>query len=333
MSKSIHISGIFNRLYQKLRTKVNSEFLTYLLFLVIAIVIWYLNALNKDYTAEQKFKVRYVNLPEDKVVVKTPKNYLMLTVNAQGFTLLKYRLGLIIYPISIDAGYQSLRQSSTGNYYIDPQTIFGKISAQMSSDVRLQHIQSDTLKFLFSEMVQKIVPVKVQSQLQFEKSFLPIGDMKVTPTEIIVAGPGVIVDTMQYVYTKAKSFKRLKDTLRAELALQPIEMLKYSNPEIKIMQPVERHTEASITVHIEPINLPEDLKIKTFPGTVTVNCLVPVSYYEKLQPYMFHATVDYFSIRDIRDNQTKTRVSLTKSPDYVSDVRFHPKSVDYILEK
>ncbi len=336
MSNNTHgITDIFKRLNQKLKSKVSSEFLTYLLFLVIAVVIWYLNALSKDYTAELKFKVRYVNLSDDKVLVEAPENHLMLTISAQGFTLLKYRLGLTFYPITIDASYQSLHhnRSADDSYYITAQSIFDKISVQIGSDIRLRQIQPDTLNFLFSEMIHKKVPVKVHAQMQFEKSFLPVGSMQITPPEVAVSGPRAIVDTMQYVHTKNKSFKKLKDTLRTELPLQPVDQLKYSEPEVGIMLPVERHTEASITIPIESVNIPEELKMKTFPGTVTVSCLVPISQYEKLQPYMFRATVDYTTIKDVKDNQAKIRVVLVKSPEYVSDVRFHPKTVEYILEK
>jgi YbbR domain-containing protein len=329
------LEGLKN-LGKRIKKRVSSEFLTYLVFFVIAVVIWYLNALNKDYTTDLKFKVKYVNLPTDKVLVEAPGNHLSLTVSAQGFTLLKYRLGFTFYPVNVDAGYSSLRKSRSARdseYYILSQTISDKISTQLSSDIRLQRISPDTLKFLFSEMVQKEIPVKVQSRLQFEKEFLPVGDIRITPSRITVSGPRTIVDTIQYVHTKNKTFKRLKDTLQVQLALQPVEQLSYSVNEVSVVLPIERHTEASVSVPIEAINLPQGLTLKTFPGTVTVNCLVPISSFEKIQPHMFRAVVDYDAIKDAKDGMAKAKVSIAKSPSYVSDIRFNPKNVDFIIEK
>lgn len=337
MAKKNRISDVFKQLGQKIKSNVNHEFLTYLVFLLIAVTIWYLNALNKDYTSDLKLSVKYTDLPADKVLVNTPSDHLTLTVNAPGFTLLKYRFGLM-YPITLDANYQTLRKidfSTQGEYFILTQSPFvlDKISAQLSSDIRLKMIYPDTLKFQFSETIQKVIPVKSTLQLQFEKGFLPKGGMSIDPREITVVGPQSIIDTMQYVYTRSKVFKKLKKDLHTQIDLQPTLQLRYSVNEVKIFQVIERHTEATIAVPIEPVNMPQGLTMKVFPGIVTVNCMVPVGDYEKLQPYMFRAVVDYASVMDIKDHQVKAKVTLLRTPDYVTDVKLQPKNVDFIIEK
>ena len=310
--------------------------MTYLVFLLIAIAIWYLNALNKDSTAELKFTVKYTDLPEDKVLANAPPEHLTLTINAQGYTLLQYRLGLIFNPISLEASYRTLRKNSNspqGEYYLSPQTSFDRIAAQLRTDARLKHVAPDTLKFFFSETMQRDVLVKPALQFQFEKDFLPKGEMLIEPAKVTVTGPKTVMDTMQYVYTKSKIFKKLKETLRISIDLQPVHQLRYSVNEVQVEQVIERYSEATIVAPIEPVNLPEGLTMKVFPGTITLNCMVPVSDYEKLQPYQFRAIVDYMSIKDAKDNQTKARVAIVRSPDYVTNINFHPMNVDFIIEK
>ena len=323
----------FNGLVQKIKKNVNPRLLTYFVFLLIAVSIWYLNALNKDYTTELNFKVRYTDLPDDKALANTPPEQLTLTVHAQGFTLLKYkyRLGLILHPITLEASYQTLRRSAaTGVYYLVTQSAFDKVSVQLGSDVQLRQIAPDTLKFLFSETIRKNIPVKPAVQLQYEKGFLPRGAIVVEPAKVTVTGPKALVDTMQFVYSRTKVFKKQKETLRTSIELQPVHQLRYSVNEAVIEQVVERNTEATVVAPIEPVNLPGNLTMKLFPGTVTINCMVPVADYEKLQPYMFRAVVDYTGIRD---DQTKARVTLLRTPDDVTEVRFQPKTVDFIIEK
>ena len=310
--------------------------MTYLVFLLIAVAIWYLNAFNKDSTADLKFTVKYTDLPDDKVLANTPPEHLTLTIHAQGYTLLQYRFGLIFNPISLEASYQTLRKNSNstqGEYYLSTQAAFDRIAAQLRSDVTLRHITPDTLKFLFSETIRKDIPVKSALQLQYDQDFLPRGEMQIEPSKVTVTGPKTHVDTMQYVYTRAKVFKKLKETLRTSIDLQPVQQLRYSVNEVSIEQAIERNTEATFMVSIEPVNLPEGLTMKVFPGTITLNCMVPVSDFEKLLPYMFRAVVDYTSIMDAKDNQTKAKVVILRSPDYVTDIRFNPKNVDFIIEK
>ena len=320
----------------QLFNKINRDVLTYLVFLLIAIAIWYLDALSKDYTADMKFAVRYTDLPDDKVLTNTPPKYLTLTINAQGFTLLKYRMGLIFNPMTLEANYQTLRRknnSPQGEYFLVTQSAFDRIASQLSSDVRLRQVAPDTLNFLLSETIRKKITVKPALQLQFDKGFFPRGEMQIKPAEITVTGPRAIVDTMKYVYTRANVFKRLKDTLKTSVELQSVHLLRYSANEVQIEQTIERFTEATITAPIEAINLPGKLTMKMFPGTVTINCMVPVVDYEKLQPNMFRVVVDYNSVKDAMDNQTKAKVTISRTPDYVIDVKFNPKNVDFIIEK
>ena len=330
------IFGTFNQIGKKVKSHVSREFLTYMIFLLIAVVIWYMNALNKNYTDEQRFAVRYTDLPDDKALANTPEEYLFLTINAQGFTLLKYRLGLIFNPITLEASYQTLRRNSRsaqGEYQLVTQSAFDRVAIQLSSGVRLIRIEPDTLTFLFSETTVKSVVVKPMLQLHCEKDFLPKGAMHVEPAKVTVIGPKALVDTMQFVYTRTKTYRKLKDTFRTSIELLPVRQLRYSSNEVSIVQVIERHTEATIQVPIEPVNLPKEMTMRFFPGIVAVNCMVPISDYEKLQPYMFRAVVDYASIRDVKDNQAKAKVTISRAPDFVTDVKFHPKNVDFIIEK
>ena len=324
------------QLFLRFKSKINRDVLTYLVFLLIAIVIWYLNALNKDYTAEMKFAVRYTDLPDDKVLTNTPPKYLTLTINAQGFTLLKYRLGLIFNPMTLEASYQTLRRKNSspqGEYFLITQSMFDRIALQLSSNVSLRNVAPDTLNFLLSETIKKKIPVKPALQLQFDKGFFPRGNMLIEPSVITVTGPKALVDTMQYVYTQTRVFKKLKDTLKSSVELQPVHLLQYSVGEALIEQTIERYTEATITAPIEPINLPGKTTMKMFPGTITINCMVPVVNYENLHPNMFRAVVDYNSVKDAMDNQAKAKVNVLRMPDYVIDVKFNPKNVDFIIEK
>jgi len=329
--------AVFRRLGQKIKNEVNHDFLTYLVFLLIAIAIWYLNALNKDYTTELQFAVKYTDLPNDRVLTNAPPEYLGLTLSAQGFKLLQYRFGLIFNPVTLEVNYQTLRKRNNSpqgdNYYLTTQTIFDRIAAQLSSDVRLKSIVPDTLNFLLSETVRKKISVKPTLQLQFEKGFFPKGEMVIEPGEVTVTGPKALVDTMQYVHTRKKVFKKLKNTLKTSIELRSVHQLSFSVNEVNILQVIERYTEATINVPIESVNLPEGLSMKTFPGMVAINCLVPVADYEKLQPYMFRAVVDYTSVKDLTDHQAKAKVTILRTPDYVTDVKFNPKNVDYIIEK
>jgi hypothetical protein len=319
------------------RKMVNREFLTYVVFLLIAIMIWFFHMLSKEHTADLRFRTSFTDTPADKVLLEAPDKYMFLTVTAQGFTLLKYKMGMVFHPISISANYRMLKKDYhhlQGEYYILSSSIVQDVKRQLGEDINLVHIAPDTLKFLFGETVKKKVPVKVQAQFQFEKEFLSTGALSVHPEKITVSGPEALVDALHYVHSVTKTYKNLKDTLKATIALlPPAEHLAYDTREVEIMLPVERHTETSLSVVIEAINLPDGYDMKIFPGTATITCMVPISRFDRLQPNMFRIAVDYDAVTNSAESSPKAKVSLIKAPSYVSDIRFHPQNVDFIVEK
>jgi len=318
---------------QKIKDNVNQEILTYAVFLLIAITIWYLNALSEDYTTELEFAVKYVDLPDDKVLANNPPDRLRLTVNAQGFTLLKYRFGLRLMPLTLEASYNTLRRKSQGEYYIVTNSVINRLATQLSADAVIRDAAPDTLDFVFTETVRKEIPVKSAIQLQFEKGFLPRGNMLIEPARVTVTGPQTIIDTMQFVLTHSRNFRNLNDTLHTTVSLQVPANLRFSVNEVKITQAIQRHTEATLAVQIEPINVPDGLTLRVFPGAVTVSCMVPIADYERLRPHLFRVVVNYNYIRDATDNQTRARVMMVRQPDFVTDLNINPVNVDFIIEQ
>jgi hypothetical protein len=58
---------------------------------------------------------------------------------------------------------------------------------------------------------------------------------------------------------------------------------------------------------------------------------VPVSHFDRLQPSLFRAVVDYLTLPTAAD--AKAKVSIDTIPPYALEVRIHPRNVDFIIEK
>jgi hypothetical protein len=125
--------------------------------------------------------------------------------------------------------------------------------------------------------------------------------------------------------------KNVKDSIVQEVELLPVKKFLFPTNKVKVTIPVEKYTEKILNIPIDAENAPDNYDIKTFPGYVTLSCWVSISNYDNLKPYMFRASVDYKTL--VESNQNKLKVNLTKIPPNIQNVRFHPKSVDYIIEK
>ena len=180
-------------------------------------------------------------------------------------------------------------------------------------------------------MLDRKIIIKPLLNLEFEKQYMQNGPIIMKPDSVIVSGPQVMMDTLRWVYTKELKKKRVNDTLTVELELVPVNSLSFPISMVSVTVPVEKYTEMNISVPIETINAPDGLRVRTFPGSINVFYWVGVSSYDKMTPFMFRAVIDYNNL--ISSSSNKIKVDLVKTPNNIQNIRFSPKSVEYLIEK
>jgi hypothetical protein len=151
------------------------------------------------------------------------------------------------------------------------------------------------------------------------------------PDSVIISGPGVVIDTIEWVETQFQKFTSVDQDIRKNFDLIPIENVDLSTRKVIVNVPVERFTEARFSVPVNVVNIPDTLELKTFPGSINVTCRVPLSDYDKLTVNLFRAIVDYSVVRGSYSNKIKVRLS--SAPEYVTNIQIYPISVEFIVEK
>ena len=106
--------------------------------------------------------------------------------------------------------------------------------------------------------------------------------------------------------------------------------IKLSQQTITAELDVEQFTEKSFFVKILQRNAPDSIRI--FPDRIKIYCLVGLSKYEEVEESGFRVEVDLKDAKPGVENNA-VPILLTKSPDFVNNVRFSPKSAEYIFIK
>jgi hypothetical protein len=323
----------FTRVTDRKKIALNKRFLIFFFFLMLSILLWFLTALNKDYITSIDYPVRYIRFPEDKVLVNDIPDRLDLTVEASGFTLLSYKLRSRITPILVD-----VNSYAPNKFRNEPSSIFilssdakDGIARQLSNEINILDIHPDSLIFRFAKRAEKLVPVLPTLNLGFEKQFMQVGPYTLEPDSISISGPVVIIDSIVEVNTEEFVRTGIKESFNMELTILPINKIDFNPVEVWLQVPVEKFTEASLTIPIEVVNLPDSLVLRTFPGKVNISCQVGLSAYETLNEHLFKAEVDYAEAGTMLGS--KLQVNLVKVPEYIQALNYTPKSVEYILEK
>lgn len=311
----------------------NGKAFVFLVCLALASFLWFLNALEKQYTDHISVPVRYINLPKEKDLMGTLPDKFELMVDAYGYTLLQQKLSIAFSPVLLNVN--ELTNSYLENKYMSKYTIStyehkDEFAKQISNEIKILSIRPDSITFVVSNVIEKLIKVHPVVNLTFAKEFILQKSPVAEPPAILVRGPEEILDTLSYIYTKPVEIKNIAHTVSRDAEVILLPELQSAIDEVSVQIAVEQYTEAKFEIPVILLNQPDSIKIKTFPSKITVTCKVGLSQYAKLNAGSFRAVVDYgHHARTI----SKLPVILDKIPDTVLSVDFFPKEVDYIIER
>jgi hypothetical protein len=303
-------------------------------FLTISIILWLLIALSKPYNDQINYPVSYKNFPESKVLIGDLPDYLTLNVNADGFTLLRYKLSSRYIPISFSVNsfkMNHLPGADSSSFYIETRLAREHIASQLSSEFTIIKISPDTLVFRFSGVASKKVPVIPVFTYQLDKQLILKNQLNLNPDSVFASGPDYIIDTLKAVYTQTSNMGTISRSEKENVDLQTIKFVYIKESEVNVGFEIEQFTEKTLQVPVEIINMPRTMRLQAFPRYIQLTCQVGLSNYEKLEGSMFRAQVDYLEI--ISDDVNNLKVSITKQPVFIQALRFSPKTVEFIIEK
>lgn len=96
------IGKIFSYFGASHELHIKRNVVTYGICVIIATVLWFLNALNKEYTTEITYPIKYTDFPKGKLLVSEPPKEMTLAIKAHGFALLRYSISTSFLPIVLN---------------------------------------------------------------------------------------------------------------------------------------------------------------------------------------------------------------------------------------
>jgi hypothetical protein len=306
------------------------KMLVFSFFLTIAIVIWLLNALSKDYTTEIKYPITYSKFPPEKILVSDVPDHLGLNVNAHGYALLSNKLSNRPIPLSfpISNFVMNKMPEDTTKFYILTRYARERVERQLSGELQLLEISPDTLVFQFANKVSKWLPLEPMINYELGKGFTVLNGVEISPESIMVSGPDIYLDTLKTLKTEFRSLGKLEKNFNGTLKLANYPRLNYQKGQVNCAIRIEKLTEVQVSVPIQIKGLPDSLRMQTFPQQVTVTGVIGLSGYERIVPEAFRIEVDY---DDVLENRSRLEVAMKTKPDELTAAEYYPKSVEYLL--
>lgn len=305
--------------------------ITYLICVVIASILWLLNTLNKEYTAEITYPVKYANFPKGKYPLNPLPTQIRLEVKAKGFALLGYHIKTSFLPVSINVnGFNSLFQckNQIWEYTLSTNDLKEKINSQLSSEVKLLNVLPAEITFRLAAASRKKIAVRPDLHYTLKRQYI-VNRIEIRPDSMLVSGPAPIIDTLQNIRTQPITLKNVGKNVSVTTGLTALPHCTYEETPIEVRIQVEQFTEAKRTIPITPRFVPDSVNIRLFPDDVNISYEVGLSQYDKMSNDDFTFTVDYPS----HTHTPYLEVKAGKIPAYIKNLNYTPQKVEYILEK
>jgi len=328
-------TGVFNKwptFTDREKLQFRKKLFVFSFFLVLSVIIWFLNALSKNYNTEIKYPVSYSKFPQGKVLIDEPPDHLILRVNAHGYALMRYKLVNRPVPVNfkVSAFAMNNLEGDPTRFYILTRYAREQVSEQLPSEFELLDILPDSLIFHFARNVRMKLPVEPLIEYSMDKQFTTVNHTVLTPDSIWVTGPDVILDTMSSIRTQKINLGILSKSFEGKLLIESPKYINAERDNVNCLIELEKFTEAIVDVPLDILNLPDTMSIQTFPPRIRINATTGLSKYDRVVPAAFRAEVDY---REVLEGKSRLTVKVSRVPDFLMSFDYSPKSVEYLISE
>ena len=311
---------------EKGERKNKRSFLTFLVFLAISTALWFLTKLSDDYSTQATFSLQFEEVPADKWV-SSPDAVAKMSLNTDGFHTLRYKM--VREPnriITIPLDEVPYRQENGNTYSFSSQYVAERVAKLLSintSDV----VMNDAMVYFNMDVLKsKVVPIAFQSDIKTQRQYGVYGIPKLDPPTITIFGPQEVIDTVKSVKTNKVSKINVNQDFQETVGLDLLGGKIRSNiKEVKAEVQVEKYTEMDVEV---PIRVADSLKMRFFPESMTVKCLVAMRDYTSITPESFTVSVDK---QQLKAMQPLLDVRLASWPPTVQILSTRPDKVEYLI--
>ena len=311
---------------QKAERKNKRSVLTFLVFLVISTALWFLIKLSENYTTQTTFGVQFTEVPADKWI-SSPEQSVKMSLSIDGFHTMRYKM--IREPnrfVTIPLDEVPYRFESGNTYSFSSQYVAEKVAERLgitASDITMNDAK---VYFTMDALKSKVVPVVLRSNITTARQYGLYGIPMLDPSSVTIFGPQEIIDTIKTVRTEPFSMTDVSQAFSKSIPLDLLGGQIHANiKEVKAEVQVEKYTEMEMEV---PIRVSDSLKVRFFPETMSVKCLVAMRDYASITPESFTVAVDK---QQLKAMQPLLDVRLASWPPTVQILSTRPDKVEYLI--
>lgn len=300
-----------------------TDVLTFLLFVVLAAIIWYGHAMHSVRNTSVPVHITYTGKPG---TIGLGEEGLPETVTIEvrdaGSRLNTYHHE----PLHLTIDLRPYIHGDKGTIHVPSDALRRSISDILQGTSRLIETTPEQITCSYFTEQEKTVVLALAGELKEAPEYQMVGEPLLSKQQIKIYGSDKRLRTIDTLYTEPVDLKDLIDTTTVRLALVVPQGIRAEIDSVTMTVITERFTEKKFRIPIRVNGAPEGYNIRIFPDEAEVSIRVAMRHFAQVQDKDLRVSCTYTPER------TETLdVEVHYSNPYITSAWVYPGVVEYIL--
>lgn len=289
--------------------------------LLVAFVLWFTFSMRETYSVVLEMPVEVRNLPEGRALSRMPPERVRVTVQGEGWELLKLQRSPPALRISAQEPQVDLFAAASE-------------SGELPTGVSVQSAIPSLLQLELEPEITRTVPIEPRVRVETAPLYDLLGPARVEPESVQVTGARSVLNTLAAWPTRRLDREEVRATVTATVALSDTlrGLVRRSVQQVQLTVPAALFTEATRELEVRTEAQPPGASpIRYIPGRVQVTYRIPVEQYERsLEAPDFYALVPYSEAINDTTGSVQPMLHLPEGL-HVRDPRIAPRRLQYLI--
>ena len=263
----------------------------------LAILLWIFIVSSEMYTLAMTVPIEVRNLSEQKALKEEVPERAIVKFEGTGRSLFKTLLLKRFYKdfkLVLDLDRISDEYEFILNEYfrIYPK----KIVIPNEFDIQYIEVESPReIKISLDDYSVKSIPVVINIAIDPAPGFVVVGDIKVEPSEIEIAGPNNVVENVTSIKFQVDTLNNTATDINEYFYLDlPYRQIQLSHSKVMLSADIQALSEKIISeVPVTVINVPDGYRVFVSPHTISLTIIGGIDYIELVLPNDIKLTIDF----------------------------------------
>lgn len=299
--------------------------LTFLIFLGISTLFWFVMTLNDEVQKDFALKVEIQDLPHDMTLLSPMGNHPIVNVSVRdkGGAFMYQRLA---HANTLKIDFHDFNIATTGERLIlDQSKLAANIRQFFGPTATFSVINPDSLSLAYTTLPPLTVAVSPVVNIHPRPQFIASSQAICNVDSIKLYTPSANL-SISRLYTEPLNATDVNDTIVKWVNVVVPPGCRAVPSRVQVTVPVEPLVTKTFSIPVEPVNKPQNTEVVTFPTSVDFTCLLPMSLFNKPN-YPIKAYADY---EKHEGNIIPLEMSLL--PEFYLNGSISPNMVEFIIE-